>query len=190
MFNRLKTSTRIYVGFGLLIVLGLVIAAFGSSGIDGLGRQNLRMNALTGNLRYVAAAVQNEQLIARVLLRAVNENKTRIHEALDQVREAMTQAKAKTLSPVRREIYQSTLAQLDAQAQSADQSVELGRATLAARARLLTGGDTLTVATTKLVDAARASDGDGADAAAAKVDHAMLLVRVANWRFPATRPRR
>jgi hypothetical protein len=175
-------------------VLGLVIAAFGSSGIDGLGRQDLRMNALTGNLRYVTAAVQNEQLIARVLLRAVNEpadeNKTRVDEALDKAREALTQAKARTLSPVRKEIYQSTLAQLDSQAQSADQSVELGRATLAALARLLTGGDTLTVATTKLVDAARASDRDGADAAAAKVDHAMLLVRVANWRFPATRPRR
>ena len=39
LLSRLKISTRIYMGFASLVVLGLVVAAAGLWGIDGLGRQ-------------------------------------------------------------------------------------------------------------------------------------------------------
>ena len=61
LLSRLKIRTRIYMGFASLVVLGLVVAAAGSWGIDGLGRQSVRLNSLAGNQRYVAAAVQNEE---------------------------------------------------------------------------------------------------------------------------------
>ncbi len=54
IFNRLKTRTRIYSGFGLLIVLGLIVAAVGFAGIYGLGQQNLQMNSLSANLRFAS----------------------------------------------------------------------------------------------------------------------------------------
>jgi hypothetical protein len=97
-----------YMGFASLVVLGLVVAAAGSWGIDGLGRQSVRMNSLAGNLRYVAAAVQNEELISQILLRTCNEpeddSTARFHQALDKVREAAIEAKAHTLSATRKEI--------------------------------------------------------------------------------------
>src|SRR5271170_6875376 len=110
LLSRLKIRTRIYMGFASLVVLGLVVAAAGSWGIDGLGRQSVRMNSLAGNLRYVAAAVQNEELISQILLRTRNEpeddSTARFHQALDKVREAAIEAKAHTLSATRKEIYQ------------------------------------------------------------------------------------
>jgi methyl-accepting chemotaxis protein len=69
-FTHLKIRTRIYAGFGSLIVLGLVVAAVGSWGIDGLDRQTVRMNALAGNFKSVAAAVRSEEVIAMILLHA------------------------------------------------------------------------------------------------------------------------
>jgi hypothetical protein len=147
------------MGFASLVALGLVVAAAGSWGIDGLGRQNVRMNSLASNLRYVAAAVQNEELISQILLRTRNEpeddSKARFHQALDKVREAATEAKANTLSATRKEIYQGVLDKLDAQAQSADKSLDLSRVMVDGRARLFSGGDTLTAATLKLVEASQ-----------------------------------
>jgi hypothetical protein len=74
LLSRLKIRTRIYMGFASLVVLGLVVAAAGSLGIDGLGRQSVRLSSLAGNQRYVAAAVQNEELISQILLRTRNES--------------------------------------------------------------------------------------------------------------------
>jgi HAMP domain-containing protein len=190
LFNRLKIRTRIYAGFTLLIVLGLIIAAVGYWGIHGLGRQNVRMNALSGNLRYTATAMENEELVARIMLRAASDpsedGKPRFHEALEKIREAMTQAKANTLSALRKQIYQSTLDKLDTQAASGDKSFEVGHAMLEARSRIPAGGEALTAAAKRLEDVARASDGYDDDAAAAQVARAMFLVRIANWRFLAT----
>ena len=187
LLSRLKIRTRIYMGFASLVVLGLVVAAAGLWGIDGLGRQSVRMNSLAGNLRYVAAAVQNEELISQILLRTRNEpeddSKARFHQALDKVREAATEAKAHTLSATRKEIYQGVLDKLDAQAQSAEKSFDLSREMVDGRARLFSGGDALTAATSKLVEASQQME-DARDAGlVAQVERAALLVRVANWRF-------
>jgi hypothetical protein len=190
-FGLLKTRTRIYAGFSTLIALGLVVAAVGSWGTDSLGRQSIRMNALSGNLRYVATAVENEQLIARLLLQARDEpsdqNKARLNGALDKVREALTQAKAKTLSTVRKDIYQATLDKLEPLAQSADKTFNTGRTMVDGRARLFTGGDALTDATSHLAELGKQANEADETAATTTVERAMLLVRVANWRFLATR---
>jgi hypothetical protein len=58
LLSRLKIRTRMYVGFASLVVLALVVAAAGSWGIDGMGRQSVRLSSLAGNQRYMAAAVQ------------------------------------------------------------------------------------------------------------------------------------
>jgi methyl-accepting chemotaxis protein len=187
----LKIRTRIYAGFGSLIVLGLVVAAVGSWGIDGLGQQNRRMNSLTGNLRFVASATEGEELIARILLRARDEpddkQKVQFHEAQDKVRAALTDARAKTLSAVRKDIYQSVLDKMEAQVESADRSFDLGRRMVEGRARLDVGGKALTAATTRLVEAAMKTGSPEVASAAATLERTILLTRVANWHFQALR---
>ena len=191
LFARLKIRTRIYAGFASLIVLGLAVAAAGSWGIDALGRQTARINSLSGNAGNVAAAVEGEDLIARILLTERNEPndemKAAFHQALDRVRDALTQATARALSATRKGIYQGVFDKLDAQAQSADKSFELGHTMTEARGRLFRGGDALTAATTKLVDHVQEINSPDASIAAAVVERSVLLVRVANWRFLATK---
>jgi methyl-accepting chemotaxis protein len=191
LLSRLKIGTRIYVGFGSLIVLALLIAVTGYSGIDSLGRQTVKMTGLVGNIRYVASAMQGQELIARLLLRASTEPddtlKIRFHETQAKIREALTDARAKTTSAARKEIYESVLGKLDAQAQTADKSFDLGRKMLDERKKLFSGGDVLTAATTSLVEAAVKVATPEVIAAGEAVERIVLLVRVANWRFLATR---
>jgi methyl-accepting chemotaxis protein len=190
LLSRLKIRTRLYVGFGSLIVLGLAVAAVGTWGIDGAGRQTVKMTGLVGNTRYVASALQGQELIARLMLRASTEPddslKARFQETQASVREALTQARAKTTSATRKEIYESVLGKLDAQAQSADKSFDLGRKMVEARTKLFSGGTVLTAATVSLVDAAAKTGAPEVIAAAVAAEREVLLVRIANWRFLAT----
>ena len=67
-----------------------------------------------------------------------------------------------------------------------DRFGQLSATWVAERAKLFTGGDTLTAATDKLVAAARATNDQAAGDAADVVEETVLLARVANWRFIAT----
>jgi methyl-accepting chemotaxis protein len=191
IFNRLKTRTRIHAGFVSLIVLGLVVAAVGSWGISGLGRQSAQIIRLASNFRYVANATLNEELVARVLLRARDQPADSLKAAFEKaqaaVRRSLTDANSHTLSTVRRDIYQGVLDKLDPQARSAEKTFALGRTMVEGRTRLFSGGDELTDATTKLVEAARKTGSVEGARAAAVFERAALLVRVANWRFLATK---
>jgi methyl-accepting chemotaxis protein len=191
LLGRLKIRTRIYVGFASLIVLGVAVAAVGSWGIDGLGKQTVRMTTITGNTRYTGTSLQNQELIARLLLRATIEPadalKTRFQEAQASVRAALTEARAKTLSATRKEIYQGVLDKLDPQAQSAEKSFDLGRKLVDGRKLLFSGGDAMTAATNRLVEGAKKTEMSDVITAGATLERAILLVRVANWRFLATK---
>jgi methyl-accepting chemotaxis protein len=190
ILGHLKIRTRIYAGFGSLIVLGLVVATVGSWGIDGLGRQTVLMSVLAGNLQNVAGAVRAEELIARILLHAskepLDELKPAFHKAIDEVRHSLTEASGRTLSSARKDMYQSVLDRLDPQVQSADRTFDMGHTMLESRARLADRGDVLTAATTRLVEAAVKTQSSDAAAGAAALERAVLLMRMAIWRFEAT----
>jgi hypothetical protein len=66
------------------------------------------------------------------------------------------------------------------------QFVQLSKEAAAAKSKLFTGGDAMTAATDKLVGAARATDDAASGNAADAIERAILLVRVANWRYLAT----
>jgi methyl-accepting chemotaxis protein len=190
ILGHLKIRTRIYAGFGSLIVLGLVVAAVGSWGIDDLGRQTVILNALAGTSGNVASAIKGEELIARVMLHDRDEPADELipqfHQALDKVRQSLTEARSTTLSAVRKGIYQSVLDRLDAQAQSADKMFDMGHTMGANRDRMVGGGEALAAATARLTEAAVTTQTLEAARAAAAIERAVLLVRIANWRFQAT----
>ncbi len=190
VLSHLKIRTRILAGFGSLVAITLIVAGCGYWGIDYLGRQTDMMGRLSTNLRYVAEAVEGEMIVGQVLLTTRNDPsaaaEARFAPAVEKLREALNQAKARTLSAERKGIYQSVLDRLATQTQSAQKSFDLGRTMLAGRARLFPLGDTLTAETTKLVQAAVQTAGTDDDVLAAAVERTVLLVRVANWRFLAT----
>jgi methyl-accepting chemotaxis protein len=100
--------------------------------------------------------------------------------------EVLISAAANTLSAERLAIYKAISDRLAEQVTGAAKLVELGQTANEGRARLFTGGDALTAATGKMVEAARATQDPTTESISAQAERAILLVRVNNWRFLAT----
>ena len=190
ILGRIKIRTRIYAGFGSLVLLGLVVAAVGSWGINGLGHQSVRMSALAADLRSVATSAQGEKTIELILLHARNEPeddmRAPFHQAQEKVQQSLAEAKTETLSIERKGIYQKVLDRLDEQAQSADRSFDLDRKLVEARTQMSKDGGAFTAATARLVEAARKAQSSDIALAAATVEQSVVLTRVAALRFEVT----
>ena len=111
---------------------------------------------------------------------------TELQGRKSQARVLLTEAERVTRSDERRRGYNSILDTLKAHDEAVDKYVQMAKVAEAERLKLFSGGDVLTANTNRLLEAAGASPGSEFDIAAEKLYGAVLLVRVANWRFLAT----
>ena len=187
IFN-LRIGGRLYGGFGALVLFGAALAAFGvwqlwaiETGVDGMSQQSqnaLRVVQMSSELQAVRRAILRYQFDHDEASYAEAEKRLADTAAMLEV------AVKTTLSEDRRAAYkeiQGTVDELKAKC------AELGGAVkqfIAGRDLLFSDGDQMAADVQKFSDAAKGSDfAPDADALVAKV----LLVRVANWRFLATR---
>ena len=188
--SNFKVRTRLYFGFLSLIVLALVLASVGSWGIDRIGGQVTKLQAIGGNVQRVLTTKGLLETIRRTQLRYMFDSDTaaviEMQAAQAQAKEVMVASAANTLSAERLTIYNNVSARLAEQVAGGAKLVELGRTVSEGRAHLFTGGDALTAATDKMMETARAAHDEATDSAAAQAERAILLVRVTNWRFLAT----
>ncbi|MGA3003850.1 MAG: methyl-accepting chemotaxis protein [Acetobacteraceae bacterium] len=187
-FERFNVGTRIWIGFGTLIVLSLALAGFGIYQLSSVGSEASKMSALAGNVARVLEATGRLEAIRRAETRMRIDGED-IKDATDNAtaaEELLTAAGAATLSEERRRAYASVQSVLRAHSEALERFSAGIKTSEERRAALFTGGDTLTAASTHLVDAAQATHEPAMAAAAANVNAAVLLVRVANWRFMAT----
>jgi methyl-accepting chemotaxis protein len=187
---RLKVRTRIYLGFATLVVLSVALAAFGFYQLTGVGRNVGTMDALAGNSHRVLTLTRQLEMMraaeTRYLFEGADASIKEARDAAGRANSLLTDAAGATLSAQRLQTYHAVQDNLRTHVNDLDQ---LGRFTatwLAERAKLFSGGNTLTAAADKLVAAARVSTDDTAGNAADQVERAILLVRIANWRFVAT----
>jgi methyl-accepting chemotaxis protein len=189
-FGRLKVRTRIFAGFGLLVVLSAALAAFTLVQLGAIGAQVTNMTALQGNVARVAEATFGFERIRRGLLRfRVDQDDASVKEVSDaraRIEVLLKEAAAATLSEERRSTYNGVLDTLRGTDTPITQFIDGMKAAAAARAKLFSGGDPLSAATSQLVIAARATNDPTLNDAADGTEAAVLLVRVANWRFQAT----
>jgi methyl-accepting chemotaxis protein len=189
---RFRLRTRLYLGFLSLIAVALVLAGAGLWGIVQLGGEVTRLEAVGGNLQRVLTADVLFQSIRRAQLDYMHDgNATAVADiaaSQSNLKEVLAAtAAANKLSPERLEIYNSLSARLAEQATGSAKLVELGHTATEARGDLFTGGDALTAATDKMMETARSANDPAIGSAAAQVERAVLLSRVDNWRFLATR---
>jgi methyl-accepting chemotaxis protein len=187
---RLTVRTRIYLGFAVLVALGLGIAMFGVYQLSGVASSVDTMDALAGNSHRVLAVTRQLEAIRRAGTRYLTDASA---EAMKDARQNASQADAllaeaarATLSEDRRRAYRAAQDALHANTTDLDRIEQLSTTWVAERGKLFAGGDTLTAAANKLIEAARAAQNQAMSDAAANVEAAVLLVRVANWRFMAT----
>jgi methyl-accepting chemotaxis protein len=189
---RLKIKGRLYGGFGVLIVFVLALAGFAVWKMSAIQVEVARLSNLSGNVLRATEIAVNLQAIRRAILRYnFDADEPSYKEAAE--REAKTiellQAAAKSaLSEGRRKIYnglEANVVQLRGKREALGEAV---RKMTAGRTALFSIGDQLAVVVTKLVEASRGGTTERPILqGTADLETEVLLVRIANWRFLATR---
>jgi methyl-accepting chemotaxis protein len=189
--ERLKISTRVLVGFGSIIAITLAVAGAGHWGLSNLGVQSETMRSQSTNMLHVDDAVAAEHMVGELLRRAGTEPadaaRGKVTAAIEQVRHSIAAVRSVSKSAERIRIYEAVLSRLDAQAQGAVKTLDLGEAASAGRARLLSAGERLSAATDALAATLTKSGSTEAERAGIVIERDILIVRVVNWRFLASR---
>jgi methyl-accepting chemotaxis protein len=188
--GNMKIRTRVFAGFGTLVILGAGLAGFGVYELSNIRRDVDEMKHQSLSITRVLEAVRSAETVGRSVVRYKLDQDEPALNALKAARtrgaELMKESAAVTLSDERRRIYQGVEDFFRSFEAKASQFVELKSQTVADRSKLVSTGNELTAATNRLVEAARAVRDPVLSDIVANVDNKVLLVRVANWRFLAT----
>ncbi|MCJ2137511.1 methyl-accepting chemotaxis protein [Methylobacterium sp. J-026] len=181
---------RLYAGFGLLVLIAAGISGYSLYQQAVINEQY----ALRGRLELIARTIFTvNSLAARLAGEAEQYRLAPTPErivALEQTRRDIEET-GKTLiglaiTESRRKVYVEIEDNARALKPELDRLASAGVSLSQAKERLFTGGDELTSATNTLVAEAHARASAALLGDAQTVESAVLLVRVANWRFLAT----
>jgi HAMP domain-containing protein len=181
---------RIYGGFGFLIVIAFGLTVFAIWKLSAVGSSVERLdNAQDSAMR--ALGISNKlQIIRRADLRFIvdgdEESSREATAAESEAIDLLERTSASELSQDRRATYSGIRSEVESLRAKRAELIGLVNDVQAARSRLFTGGDELTAATEQLVNARR-NLSDNAGPRRSQVEIEVLLTRVANWRFQATR---
>ena len=184
----MKIKTRLYGGFGVLVALGLLMAGFGLWQSSATSERVERLSTQAENAIGVVKISSELQAIRRALLRYQFDN----DEASFAEAERRLGATATMLEQSAKEAGSDMQRDSARQLQKSIVAIQEARTALGGavkvystgRTALFSEGDKMSADVQKFLDAMQASD--FADAARA-LESRVLLVRVANWRFLATR---
>ncbi|MDR3469255.1 MAG: HAMP domain-containing methyl-accepting chemotaxis protein [Xanthobacteraceae bacterium] len=183
-----RIAGRLYSGFGLLILCGLALALLGVVELGRIGTQIDVMTRQSNNAMRTSETAMHLQAIRRAILRYDFDHDeksfTEAGERLATTASMLEAAIQAAPSEERRAAYKEIAKDVE-QLKSARETLgDAVRHMTSNRARLFTEGDKMAADVQKFEDAAAKTDYDvQAAALVAKV----LLVRVANWRFLATK---
>ena len=187
-FFNLKIKGRLYGGFGALVLFGVALASFAVWQLLEVDRQVTKMTGLSDNTVRVLSISADLQAMRRAILRYnFDRDKPSLAESEQDAKHAvelLQEAAKATPSQERRDTYNAIEKDVGVLRQKRDALVEAVDKTAAGKDILFPVGDKLAADVSKLVEAARAA---GVAGPAVDVERDVLLVRVANWRFLATR---
>jgi methyl-accepting chemotaxis protein len=189
--SRFRLRTRLYGGFLALIVVAVALAVAGTWGVGELAGRIAATGRINANVERVLSLNGMLEVLRRTQLRTVydlDEASIALNlETQIKAKEMLAAASDASTSPERKAAYSDISAHLSTQIAGSAKIVDLGRSVIAARTRLVKGGEVLTATTDKLVEQAIAQRDDVVTQAAERTERTMLLARIANWRFLANR---
>jgi methyl-accepting chemotaxis protein len=192
-FGRLKVRTRIFVGFGLLVVLSLALAGTTLLQLDGISAQMRQMNGLDATVAQVMEANHALETIRRGISRYRIDRDAQslqdLREAYGRVDRLLAQADTNTTSDARRQIFSEVIGSLHAYDAKLSQFLDVLKSTDSNQAALAAAGEELAARTNRLLGAVRATNDPALIEAASNADAAVLAARVAHFRFEATHDR-
>ena len=186
----LSISKRLYIGFSILVLSTVGLAVFAITQLHAIASDADRSG-------LISAASNRTQDMARLFETLRKDGyrtatswqtpaATEFAASASQILTLLDQAGKASTSQTRRDMYASMATEVGAISTIFDRLVKLATTAADNRTALYTAGDQMTAATTALVTAARGADNPEILAAVQTVESAVLLVRVANWRFMAT----
>ncbi|PDT55534.1 methyl-accepting chemotaxis protein, partial [Bradyrhizobium diazoefficiens] len=188
---RFRIRGRLYAGFSVLVVVGLIMAAVAIWNLWAVQGQMARLSALSDNTARVQEISINLQALRRANLRYIYDaNEPAFKEAAERegaTVELLKDAAKSTVSEERLKIYNGLIGDVEKMKSLRESMGTAVNETAKGKAVLLAGGDELTANSGKLVDAARETGDTSVTAPVADLESKILLVRVANWRFLAVR---
>jgi methyl-accepting chemotaxis protein len=188
---RFRIRGRLYAGFSVLVVVGLIMAAVAVWNLWAVQAQMARLSTLSDNTARVQEISIQLQALRRANLRYIYDaNEPAFKEAAERevaTVELLKAAAKSTISDERLKIYNGLVGDLEKMKSLRERMGAAVNETTKGKAVLLAGGDELTANTGKLVEAARATEDTSVTAPVADLESKILLVRVANWRFLAVR---
>ena len=187
LFN-LRISGRLYGGFGALVVFGIALAAFAVWQLNQISTQVSLLTLQSTNTIRVEEIATGLQAIRRAVLRyQFDQDEKSIVEAekrLTTVGEALDLVGKTTASDEWRAAFKDVANTVEGMKTKRIAQVEAGKQMMGGRDFLFTDGDKMGEDLQRFVDAA--NDTEFARAASA-LESKVFMVRVANWRFLATR---
>jgi methyl-accepting chemotaxis protein len=187
-FLNFRIRGRLYGGFGALILFCAALAGFGVWQLSGIGDGVASMTIQSKNTIRAVQISSELQAIRRAILRynfdhdeaSFTEAEKRLADTSVLLEVAIKETRAEERRAVYREI-QKDVAELKQKRAALGDAV---KQMLAGKDLLFTDGDRMAADVQKFVDAAEKTEFAGA---ASGLEAKVLLVRVANWRFLATR---
>jgi methyl-accepting chemotaxis protein len=189
-FSNYRIRTRIYVGFGAVILLGAIVAGFGVWQFTALGKNvNQLVTAGSDVNRNLEVTRIIEAMRRAALTYKTSGEDGAIKDFADGAARAsglLDAAGKTTISDEQRPIYEAAVAQAAEIQQEFAKLAEIGKEIKADRGGLYKGGEDLRTSGEKLIIKARSTLDDGLISRAQDVQAAELGVRVASWQFLAT----
>jgi len=191
-FVRPGLKPRVYSGFGVLVVIALALACFAVWELLGIETAMQKLSSINDNTtRALEVSNQIEMILWSNLRYTIDADEQATENAVTAEASAIELLKAAadaTLSEERRTIYNGLQTDVDSLRAKRETLVGFGTKMTADRATLFNGGDELIAAAEELVQQSRAAITDQNVALLVNpIESRVLLVRVANWRFLATR---
>ena len=187
---KLGLRHRLYAGFGSLMLMGAALGAFSYHGLGRVVEQYDNRGRIEENTRKLFTV---NGLAERFMAEALDfraDPRPETLQAMETTRGQLVTLSGEvvrnTFNEERRKLYGQIAVLAEAMKGDLDRLGRSGTAIAETKARLFTGGDELTRLTTALVREVRV---DGTQTQLTQVqsaEAAVLLVRVANWRFLAT----
>jgi methyl-accepting chemotaxis protein len=189
-FSQLKIRTRIFVGFGALMVLSLCTAGFGIYQLSAAGVEAGAMNTLGAHVPGVLDTARRLEALRRAEVRMrLDGDEAAFKEAKDSeavARAHLAESARTAVSNERRLVYAGMLDLLDAHDRNLDHFIQFIKTVSAQGAVILTDGPVVTAALGRLVEAARKADNPIVMAAASHASATVQPIRIASLRFMAT----
>lgn len=190
-FPSLSIRARLYAGFLALVALALGLAGFGSWGIGRLDTQATRLERVTTALDHALEIEALFETIRRAQLRQIYDGNTAqlalMRETQAKAAEVLTAMINANPPPEQLAIYRAVQAKLEEQVAVSARLVTIVQASFTGRDQLLTAGEVLNEAASRLVEAGRGEESVGVNNAADGLERTVLLTRVASLRLLATR---